>query len=226
MLDEYYLLLITGTFVFTYIMSRFMKVKLDLLSYFKAVFLVSLPFIIWDSWAVSQGHWDFNPDFTMGWYIGNLAVEEILFFIAVPYAMTVIYEFGKRYVKGEVSDNFLRFAWTVLALINVTFLVASDVGTYTFVNSVAFFIAILLFLTKFRTLSKTIWFWQFQLILYGLFLIFNTVLTAPPVIEYGAGEYTGFRVGTIPIEDFFYNFTLANLFIAVYLLNKRTARTL
>jgi lycopene cyclase domain-containing protein len=37
-----------------------------------------------------------------------------------------------------------------------------------------------------------------------------------PVITYGAGSYIGFRVATIPIEDFFFNFALLTLFVLVY----------
>lgn len=224
MLDEYYLYLNIGTIVFTYIIARLTKVHVQWSSYLRALVLVSLPFIIWDAWAVSAGHWSFNPDFTMGRYVGNLAVEEIMFFISVPYAMTVIYLLGKRYTHGTLSEQLYRTLITILFIVGVAMFITAEPGTYTYVNALAFLGALTLLLTTFKQLSRTMWFWQFQLILYALFLIFNTVLTAPPVIKYGAGEYIGIRVGTIPIEDFFYNFTLANLFIAVYTQSMKTSK--
>ena len=50
-----------------------------------------------------------------------------------------------------------------------------------------------------------------------LFAIFNHVLTSLPVVTYSPQAITGIRAGTIPIEDFFYNFSLLSFYLIIYL---------
>jgi lycopene cyclase domain-containing protein len=50
-----------------------------------------------------------------------------------------------------------------------------------------------------------------------LFGIFNHVLTSLPVVSYSPQAITGLRVGTIPVEDFFYNFSLLSFYLIIYL---------
>jgi hypothetical protein len=40
----------------------------------------------------------------------------------------------------------------------------------------------------------------------------NSVLTALPVVEYDSGAIWGLRVGTIPMEDFFYNYPMQSFY--------------
>jgi len=47
---------------------------------------------------------------------------------------------------------------------------------------------------------------------FPLFLLFNYLLTSIPVVLYSPQAIWGVRVLTIPLEDFFYNFTM----LAVY----------
>ena len=58
---------------------------------FLSSFLVGIPFILWDMWATVRGHWAFNPDFTLGLYVFNLPIEEILFFICIPFSCTYVW---------------------------------------------------------------------------------------------------------------------------------------
>lgn len=60
-------------------------------------------FVIWDLFAISRGHWDFNPDFVTGLRLpGNLPVEELSFFIAIPICSVLTYETVGRVLRGEV----------------------------------------------------------------------------------------------------------------------------
>ena len=50
----------------------------------------------------------------------------------------------------------------------------------------------------------------------GLILIFNGYLTARPVVLYGEMYQMGYRILTIPIEDFGYGFTLMLFNVMLY----------
>jgi lycopene cyclase domain-containing protein len=59
----------------------------------KTIAIVSPAFIVWDAYAISQGHWFFSRELTTG-IIGPLGVplEEYLFFIVVPIASMLTLE--------------------------------------------------------------------------------------------------------------------------------------
>ena len=57
-------------------------------------------FVIWDLYAIGAGHWDFDPDQTMGLVLpGGVPVEELLFFVVVPTCAVLAFEAVRR-VKG------------------------------------------------------------------------------------------------------------------------------
>jgi lycopene cyclase domain-containing protein len=69
-------------------------------------------------------------------------------------------------------------------------------------------------------------FWIYTLITIGLFTAFNMILTAIPIVEYGPefiwggdGLFNG-RFFTIPLEDFFYNFSMLSTYLLVYIFAK------
>lgn len=57
--------------------------------------------------------------------------------------------------------------------------------------------------------------WYLALSFLGLFLI-NSLLTGIPVVTYGSQFILGVFVGTIPIENFIYNFILLHWVITLY----------
>lgn len=54
--------------------------------------------IIWDSYAVTRGHWSFNMEKLLGIRIGVLPVEEYLFFLIIPYTVLTLYRVLKKKV--------------------------------------------------------------------------------------------------------------------------------
>lgn len=177
--------------------------------------LVSVPFIIWDIWATTAGHWSFNSDYIMGPSFRGVPLEEWLFFITVPFAM--IYTWGV--VKKYVSDKPAILVWPFLGIGVITGLSSWMLINYWsngYTRSAAFATLITVFIGLFIGLFFSVRFWTFQILLLSLFLIFNTVLTRLPIITYGTDSIIGFKVGTIPIEDLFFGFALVNLFLFVF----------
>lgn len=70
----------------------------------RRLLLTLLPVVVvffgWDAYAVSQGHWWFDTDRILGFYVpGSVPVDEILFFIAIPIASVLTLE-AVRSVRG------------------------------------------------------------------------------------------------------------------------------
>jgi lycopene cyclase domain-containing protein len=63
-------------------------------------------FVVWDLYATAAGHWDFDPDQTVGLVLpGGLPVEELLFFVVVPVCSVLALE-AVRLVRGwPVGDE-------------------------------------------------------------------------------------------------------------------------
>lgn len=53
--------------------------------------------VVWDTYAVSRGHWEFNDEFLLGVYIGKLPLEEYVFILVIPYLVLVVYHALKRH---------------------------------------------------------------------------------------------------------------------------------
>ena len=52
---------------------------------------------MWDTVAIDRGHWWFSPAFTTGWTLpGDLPVEELAFFVAIPLCTLLTYEAVRR----------------------------------------------------------------------------------------------------------------------------------
>lgn len=45
---------------------------------------VLVVFTAWDVLAIRAGHWSYDPRQTTGLHVGNVPVEELLFFLVVP----------------------------------------------------------------------------------------------------------------------------------------------
>lgn len=59
-------------------------------------------------------------------------------------------------------------------------------------------------------------FWVFLTVMYGFKLLVNGYLTWRPIVLYGDGHSLGIRLGTIPLEDFLYGFSLLSITIIIW----------
>ncbi len=68
---------------------------------------VALLFVVWDVYAIAQGHWWFDTERILGLYLpGDVPVDELLFFLAIPLASVLTLE-AVRSVKPhwKVDDG-------------------------------------------------------------------------------------------------------------------------
>lgn len=179
-----------------------------------SIFLTSLPFLIWDS-LVTDIHWRFNENFTIGIKLFSLPIEEIMFFYSVPLACLFLWEMIIQNSKDKVliENEHFRFWGTLLLISSVVFVILGKIYTSFVFLSVflAFFID-----SRLTKLYKRKNFWVFISMIAGFILLFNGYLTARPVVLYSPDFMVNFRIITIPVEDFGYGFSLIYFAIIVY----------
>jgi lycopene cyclase domain-containing protein len=62
-------------------------------------------FLMWDAYAIEQGHWTFDPDHVTGLGIWAIPIEEVLFFVAVPLASILTLEAVRSARGWRVGDE-------------------------------------------------------------------------------------------------------------------------
>jgi len=223
-----YLLLDFLIILFPFLLS--FKWKFKYYKFYKplglSILLVGGAYIIWDVLVTLRGDWWFNYDYLSGIKITVLPLEEILFFVVVPYACIFIYE-NLNYFIGEKEVPFNK--WFYLALF-VLFLLVGLLfyyQDYTILSmfSVALFFLIAAFL--YPKILKSRLYWLYILISFVPFIIFNYLLTSIPIVLYNSNAIWGNmqawngRIFTIPVEDFFYNFSMLSFYLLVYIYFKK-----
>ncbi|MBF0479462.1 MAG: lycopene cyclase domain-containing protein [Candidatus Omnitrophica bacterium] len=185
---------------------------------FLTILFVGGAFVIWDMIATHLGHWSFNPKYVGTLRLAGLPVEEILFFVTVPYSCLFIYEvicFLKKddpAVNNRVVNITLNlFFWFLIAGI---FLFSGKVYTLVSLFAAAAFLVAAQRIDQKVTYTRS--FWIFMAIGFILFMVFNGILTGLPVVEYSPRAIIGWRIFHIPIEDFFYNFSFLGFCVLIY----------
>jgi lycopene cyclase domain-containing protein len=147
----------------------------------------------------------------------GLPLEEVLFFITVPFSCLFVFE-SILYFIGD-SKLFTPKKWILYvigALIGLSSLIFYG-KEYTFlaIISVALTVFIVSMVNMDLFSSKAYWLYAFLTLI--LFLIFNYFLTSTPVVLYSNYAITGFRITTIPIEDFLFNYSMLTNYLIIYL---------
>jgi len=174
---------------------------------FKSIFIILVPFIIWDS-LVTGRHWWFNEQYITGVRLAGLPIEEWLFFITVPFSVLFIWEIFSRKTGNPVSKN-LRFIKRIFAFFPVGGILLFILGKeYTGLSLIALGIAgILDAILKTDILARKNTYYYLGII-FLLNLVFNGYLTGRPVVLYGEPFQIGIRIISIPVEDFIYGFSM------------------
>jgi lycopene cyclase domain-containing protein len=187
---------------------------------FAAAGIVGVVFIGWDILKTSADVWGFVERYAGSFRILGLPLPEILFFVVVPFSCIFIYEVVRAYFKERIVQ-IPRWIWFAIAAVLVLLAVIFRTQVYT--------LTVLLSVAVFFTLAAAIrpgllgsrHFWLAVVLTYVPFLIFNGLLTAIPIVVYNDAENWGIRVYTIPLEDFFYSFSLLGFNFLVFALLRR-----
>jgi lycopene cyclase domain-containing protein len=182
---------------------------------FSSIFIVGSVYVFWDICASFLGHWSFNPQHVSGFKLFFLPWEEILFFVTAPFSCLFIYEVICFFHKDKpfILPRGLMQAIIFFALGSGVFFLGRDYTALSFFM-VAFFLFVAM--TYFSPVTGTQNFWIYLGVCYIPFSIFNGILTSLPVVSYNPYAITGLRLGTIPVEDFFYNLAYLGLTLLVY----------
>ncbi len=177
--------------------------------------LTGIVFLVWDVVFTVKGVWYFNPNYILGVNFFRLPLEEILFFLTIPFSCIFIYACLNYYVKWQIPDRVVRFLNILLMLISVVILLFYHNRLYTLIN----FGTLFLLLVLLQFVCKVKWMNRFYLAYFVSlipFYIVNGILTAVPIVSYNNAENLAIRVGTIPVEDHFYLMSLLLMNIAFF----------
>ncbi|GGF33949.1 lycopene cyclase domain-containing protein [Echinicola rosea] len=216
-----YLILNIGTILFPLLWSFERKVSYykKWAYFFPAMVITATLFLIWDHWFTELGVWGFNDRYLTGIHLGNLPLEEYLFFVTVPFSCIFIYEVLLYYMPHDPLSPYVKpITFGLIGL----FTVLAGFNWDKWYTSVNFsFVALLLafHFTMFRSrfLGR---FYVFYLIHLIPFLCVNGALTGgftpEPVVYYENMENLSIRIFTIPIEDFVYSMGLMLMNVSLY----------
>lgn len=188
---------------------------------FLSISIVAAIFLIWDVIFTDIGVWGFNEQYLIGFDLINLPIEEWLFFICIPYACIFThYAFQYFLPKVSLSRKVTNVVTIFFILVLLSVIINHADKTYTFYNY-SLLILILIYSLISQNQQLRIFYITFLIILVPFFIV-NGILTGTyienPVVWYNNEENLGIRLGTIPIEDIGYAFSM--LFLNIILIEK------
>ncbi len=96
------LLILSGIVPFIFSFWPPLKFYRNWRSLFISIALVAVIFGSWDVFATWRGHWSFNPQGVGRIKIVNLPLEEVLFFVVIPFCCIFTWEVV-QYLKGRMK---------------------------------------------------------------------------------------------------------------------------
>lgn len=183
-----------------------------------AILITGTIFIVWDEIFTQEKVWGFNTEYNTGFYIGSLPVEEILFFICIPYACVFTYFTLNHFIEKDhlfPHQELISSALIVLLLISGIYNIDKWYTGVTFIF-LALFLAYQMLKIRPRYMGR--FYFAFAVLLIPFFIV-NGILTGSfidgEVVWYNNVHTLGIRLGTIPLEDVFYALLLILLNIAI-----------
>ncbi|MBE50207.1 MAG: hypothetical protein CMP51_00685 [Flavobacteriales bacterium] len=198
--------------------------------FFPANIIVAIPFLLWDSVFTNMQVWHFGEKQIIGPEIINLPIEEVLFFILIPFCCIFSYEVIKNHVKIlKLSQKTALNISLVLAV--TSFLITISARDFLYTSVTCGLLSCVLLISYFQQKTFLKDFFRMYIVISLIpFIIVNGLLTGilennilEATVMYNDQErYLG-RFLTIPIEDFFYSMLLliSNVWLYEYFKSKK-----
>lgn len=222
-MNYYYLILDLICFICPFVLSFDKKV-----AYYKkwkyaliAILFTCVLFIPWDVFYTNAGYWGFNETYITGIELFGLPIEENLFFVLVPFACIFVYECVVAYLPKTIKNLDTYLSWIHLIAFNAIMLAIIYMywdRIYTLNVAIAVVLVVNFAALVFRNyIAASILAFIFILI---PFYFINSALTgsytAEEVVWYNPSTISEIFVGTIPLEDLFYNLLLVSCSLFFY----------
>ncbi len=207
------------TIIICFIFSFHPKIKFN--RHFKAFLLASVlvasVFIAWDVWFTANGVWWFNDRYLIGARLFGLPLEELLFFICIPFSCVFTYHCLDKFFKLDWNVNVEKIFVIVsaVACFIIAYLFKDRIYTLVTFTTTGTSLLILYFVLKARWIGKASF--VYLILMPGFFAV-NGILTGTglesPIVNYNPDDFIGFRMLTIPVEDTVYGYEMIlwNLF--------------
>lgn len=185
--------------------------------------IVGVPFIVWDIWFTANGVWWFDINYTLGFKIAGLPVEEWLFFYCIPFACVFTYYCIEKFYRLDWAGAFNNL------IVFTSFIILGVVGFLYYERIYTLLTVIVTLLTLFylNFIAQKEWIGKVSLVYLILmpgFFAVNGILTGSfipsPVVNYNPDDFLGIRMGTIPIEDAVYGYS--QFLLNIYFFKKIT----
>lgn len=233
-MDEKYTYLLVDFFCIIFPLIFSFTSKFDFYKHWRSFLTPCLSvaafFIAWDIIFTWLGVWSFSDKYTTGVKVGNLPIEEVLFFICIPYACGFSYYCFKKYFKFEKLNKFTNWFYIVLSVALLLVALFNLTRLYTSVTFIL--LAIVLVYLVYRKKNYLSIFFVCYLFILIPFFISNGILTGSfidrVVVSYNENHNLGIRMMTIPFEDTFYGMLLLllNTIGFEYLYSKNKMKTI
>jgi lycopene cyclase domain-containing protein len=183
-----------------------------------AIIITSIFFIIWDEVFTREKIWGFNEKYLIGIFLGSLPLEEVLFFVCIPYASIFTYFLLNHAIE---KDHLFPHQELISSVLIIVLLIAGIYNLDKWYTGVTFIILALFLayqMLKLRPRYMGRFYFAFAVLIIPFFII-NGILTGSfiddSVVWYDDNHTLGMRIGTIPLEDFFYALLLVLVNIAI-----------
>ena len=183
-----------------------------------ALLITATIFIVWDEIFTRSNVWGFNPKYLTGIYLGSLPLEEVLFFICIPYASVFTYFSLNHLIE---RDHLFPHQELISSVLIILLLISGIYNVDKWYTSVTFlFLALFLAyqMLKIRPRYMGRFYFAFGILLIPFFLV-NGILTGSfiedEIVWYNPTHILGIRIGTVPLEDMFYGLLLILMNITI-----------
>lgn len=184
-----------------------------------AIVVPAIFFVAWDVIFTHLNVWEFNERYVTGIYVGVLPLEEILFFICIPYASVFTYFALTHLIEKDYLFPHQELISSAMIILMLVFGMYNFDKAYTGITFVflGLFLAFQMLQLRPRYMGR--FYFAFVVLLLPFFIV-NGILTGllidGEVVRYNDSETLGIRIGTVPFEDIFYGFLLILMNVVIF----------